>query len=314
MSATLVVTSSACAKRGLPPVGFSFDFGGTGLFGGKFPGGRTYAGFSGPPGGPLFVRVKPTAGVSHADLERVVWEECAGSQDPPAFGEPGELEVAGENRPAVLFYTGQRHPLTAVAGCAIGIETEGRAHLVVIVGAGGNPEFHTDCLAVAMHPSLARVLETFSLGEFEDEAEDEVVQAPGVPPDSALADEASAEPADVSEPEPTSPEPPPGLSAAAAMALVQDIQQAMRRNGLWRDQPPGMTDYTAMGPAQQMAWSLQASLPSVESSLRGITGTESEASAVEGILQMLASWPPILQPYPEAAEVVAVIERGPSGL
>src|SRR4051794_26494042 len=155
MPSRLVVTAADAAERGLPAVGFSADLEGAALWGGAFPDDQTYARLSGPPGGPLWVVIKPLPGprADHAALEDFVRREYP--SEVQAFGEPGEIEVAGANRPAVLFFVGQKHPLTASGAIAVGIEAEtpwGPAAVAIVAGCGGTPDFLTDPLAVAGHP------------------------------------------------------------------------------------------------------------------------------------------------------------------
>lgn len=332
----LIVTAAAAAERGLPAVGFSADLEGASLWGGPFPDDQTYASLSGPPGGPLWVVIKPLPGdrADHATLEDFVRGQYPA--EVPAFGEPGEIDVGRSNRPAVLFFVGQKHPMTASGAIAVGIEVPdtpwGPAAIAIIAGCGGTPDFLTDPLAVAGHPSLCRVLESFQLGD-EDAAggqstADEVplpprVEVPDPFSDAAeVADEAEGDAGDEGaaavddeEREPDSDSAPdiiPGLATAEVKALLNEVRRAMQRAGLWRDTPPGMDDYAGMGAAGQMAWSLQATLPSVAVMLQQIAGhgPEVERGAVDGIRQMLAAWPDLFRPYPEAAEVVAVLERG----
>ena len=295
----------------MPAVGFSADLQNVPLTGETFPDGRTYAQLSGPPGGPLFVVVKPLPGGRGdlAALEQLVRETFAADSDQPlTFGPSGEIEVDGADRPAVLFYIGQRHPLTSAGAIAVGIDVPdapgGWAALALIAGCAGTPDFLCDPLAVAGVPSLCQVLETFHIGDVEGAEE----------PDEPVAQDAEAsappEPAFAAEPAPPSAaEPEPGLTTAAVEELLRETQAVMRRAGLWRDAPPDANDYATMTAAQQMAWSLQSSLPAAESAVLRMIGhgPEAERGAAQGVVQMLAAWPEIFRPYPEASELVHLL-------
>ncbi|MCC6131128.1 MAG: hypothetical protein IT186_14515 [Acidobacteria bacterium] len=120
------------------------------------PGQGAFLRLSGPPGGPLFLIVKPLGRFpgSVPELREAVLAE---EKRPVVFGPPGRVVAGGVEREAILFWTGEKAASTAGGALAI---PAGEEILVVVFGTMGTPATVTSVEAVASHPALRRALET----------------------------------------------------------------------------------------------------------------------------------------------------------
>lgn len=116
---------------GLPPLAFSFDITGTGMAGG--PGDGHYVTLSGPPGGPLMLRISPaTVGADPATLVR--------RDASPVTAQ--EVELFEAKQRAVAWITGEGMGRTSWCGIVVAPPgaTEGAAALLVELGVGHQGE------------------------------------------------------------------------------------------------------------------------------------------------------------------------------
>ncbi|MBN1774745.1 MAG: hypothetical protein JXB32_26035 [Deltaproteobacteria bacterium] len=159
------VTAAAAAERGLPAVGFSFDTVGTPMHSGTFPEDGTAAYASGPPGGVQTLRVESCDEAPEAAgaLERHVRTRYSDERlGPLVVGEPTEVGLAGAQRPALPFVTGQSMARSNHCAIAVADPAGGPRGLVVVV-AHSDLEGEPDCAVPLANEQLARVLGTFRL-------------------------------------------------------------------------------------------------------------------------------------------------------
>lgn len=139
---------------GLPPVAFSFDLTGSGMSGGRV-GNGDYVMLSGPPGGPLTLRIAPaTVGADPATLV----------QHGSATVTPEEVELLGAKQRAVAWITGEG--MTRISWCGIVVAppgaAEGGAALLVELGVGYFGEAIT-CKTTVEHIVLGPIMKSFAL-------------------------------------------------------------------------------------------------------------------------------------------------------
>jgi hypothetical protein len=165
MAQLVEVLGSYSRAQGLPPVALRLEV--SGLIASIVPTPSTYLSLSGPPGGPLFLVVKPL-GRGPADmgaLENAVRRE---ESREVAFGPRGTVRVGGTPRDAVLYFAGEKS--AATAGCAVALPV-GEENLLVLFGTQGTARSVTSCEQVASHPSLKRSLESFQADWVGEETE-----------------------------------------------------------------------------------------------------------------------------------------------
>jgi len=136
-------TAEDAKAAGLPPVAFSFDTTDSGMSGSGSSDGD-YVTLSGPPGGPLMLRIAPaTVGADPAALVR------RGSASVTAE----EVELLGAKRRAVAWITGEGLARTSWCGIVVAPTgaAEGAAALLVELGVGHGGEEITCKTAVEHH-------------------------------------------------------------------------------------------------------------------------------------------------------------------
>lgn len=139
----VLITPEQCRQHGLPPVELSVDPTGTVLRPYSFPEKGVYLRMSGPPGGPLLMEVLARPGTLDQALDARF----------PAIEEnrPCTVRLAGEERPARTFLTGQSHARTK--WCAVELPS-----LAVLFGASPGEK---DVLA---HAHLAPLAASLRIG------------------------------------------------------------------------------------------------------------------------------------------------------
>ncbi len=149
--ANQVVTISAAQARakGLSPLGFSLDFTGTAFTVSPFVEG-SYLFASGPPGGPLNLRVSPVA--RNAAFAGVV----GGSQDLDAKLVPEQVELLGLTRQAVAWISGTS--MARTSWCAVIVApASGDDALLLEAGVGYSGDA-ISCATALGHDELAKVI------------------------------------------------------------------------------------------------------------------------------------------------------------
>jgi hypothetical protein len=102
----VIITSEESKSNQLPAVEISVDLGKTGLSGRKFGSKGEYLSLSGPPGGPLGLKISHVANLARGVEEwHSLVKERYGDES-PAMGTAGEIKLAGEKRDAFTFTTG----------------------------------------------------------------------------------------------------------------------------------------------------------------------------------------------------------------
>jgi hypothetical protein len=104
--AIVSISAADAAARGLPPIALRLST--AGMIATPFPDAGTYVIASGPPGGPLLLRVQATAEPA-GDLDavrRVVAPLFPGNRAPRAWSEPVALALGGEHALALAFLSG----------------------------------------------------------------------------------------------------------------------------------------------------------------------------------------------------------------
>lgn len=152
--ANQVVTISAAQARskGLLPLGFSLDFTGTAFTVSPFVEG-SYLYASGPPGGPLGLRVSPVART--AELTSAV-ERGRANLEVKVIAEP--IEVLGSSRPAVTWISGESMARTSWCAFIVAPEASDDA-LLIELGVGHQGDAVT-CKTALGHTELAKVIAT----------------------------------------------------------------------------------------------------------------------------------------------------------
>lgn len=151
------VRAEDAAARQLPPIGFSLDARAAGMEARLFAQPGQYLIASGPPGAPLLFVVWTAAPGGAAALAQAVQARFGGPN--LVVGEASTLELAGARQPALAFSTGAG--MWTTAWCGVLVETPSGA-LFVAFGFGSQQRL--SCAQVAGHPSLSRLVRSFTLG------------------------------------------------------------------------------------------------------------------------------------------------------
>ena len=275
--ALLSIPAGDALAHGLPPVSLSLDATGSGLWGSTFPAPRTFVSLSGPPGGPLFFAVS-SAPPGASDQVRAVMAASAWGRD-PIVQPGGPVEVNGISRASFLFFAGQQN--AATVGCVVEVPV-GEAMLSLVFGHGGAPGSVPDGASVARHPSLHKVLSSFS-----------AVWRPDAPP---------------------APRGTPGAGGAArpgggasTLALLAELRELMVRTGSWAEQMPSAQDYQRSGDYERQLWSLQSALQSLEGPLRALRGPR-RAALAGGVASVLGVARDGLRRDPRGRELVGLLD------
>jgi hypothetical protein len=157
------VTAEEARTKGLAGIGFRVDMRGTPMSVGKFPEPHMYLNASGPPGGPLLVRVFPADGREGdaGALEQAVRRHHSERwQQPLVIGQRGEVMFAGALRPALAFTT--KPSPAKIAWCGVLISGNGGS-LLVALGHGAGQAESMSCSDVVAEPSLATFARTFTM-------------------------------------------------------------------------------------------------------------------------------------------------------
>lgn len=158
------ITASDAKAHGLPAFYFKVDTNGTTLTTTPFPEPGKYLIASGPPGGPLLAIVWAVEGTA-ADLdavERAIRLRFAEAwQQPLAIHQPGTVTIAGEDRPALAFSTGQGMRRTGWAGVIV----SGSDGAVLVTLGRGIANAAPACAEIVAEPSLAAFARSFALRE-----------------------------------------------------------------------------------------------------------------------------------------------------
>ncbi len=124
--------------------------------------GRVLVTLSGPPGGPLGfeVRASSAEGAGSATLEKQFAE--AVTHRPSRAGRPEKVRLAGAEREAQAFRTGEG--LATTSWCAVRVPgAPGRAGLLVLASTGGRGDAEPTCEASLRHEAIAPLVASFAL-------------------------------------------------------------------------------------------------------------------------------------------------------
>lgn len=149
MADQVVTISAALARsKGLAPLGFSLDFTGTAFTVSPFAEG-SYLYASGPPGGPLGLRVSPVA--RNAEFAGVV-----GGSNPELQLIAEQVELLGASRRAVTWISGSS--MARTSWCAVIVEpAAGDDALLLELGVGHSGD-EVSCKIALGHDELAKVV------------------------------------------------------------------------------------------------------------------------------------------------------------
>ena len=126
-----------------------------------FPAPGTYLVVSGPPGGPLSLRVLDARGAKDDAALRAIVEREHATDKPLDIGAPAELTLAGAPRRALPYTTGSS-PLTRTGHCAI-LLTTSRDSLALLFSAGIGNAPAPSCADTLAHAKLAPLVRSFRL-------------------------------------------------------------------------------------------------------------------------------------------------------
>ncbi len=158
-----VIHAEDARAGGLPAVGFTVEWDTTPGFSPRMPlGGGMYLSLSGPPGGPLGMRVSSytNGDADHATLEKNI---SVPQQFGYTKGAPEQVSLAGASRPALAYLSGQA--IAKVHGCAVLVPARAGARegLVVTFISSGHSVTQPNCATVLANPSLTKLVATFRL-------------------------------------------------------------------------------------------------------------------------------------------------------
>ena len=159
-TAHIAVSREQAVAAGLPALGFALDTTGTGMSGFEL-GDGAYLQLSGPPGGPMLLKLSPaTVG---AELREVIaGGELAKVIEGPLLDD--QVTLLGEVRPAVAWITGES--LARTSWCAVLLAPKAAAPdspaLLLEVGTGHQGDAIV-CATVVEDPAFAAMLATLEL-------------------------------------------------------------------------------------------------------------------------------------------------------
>lgn len=160
----LTITAADAAKHGLPAIGMNIDPTSTAMSVYPLDQPGQYIVASGPPGGTLMFEVWTTdeRGNDGAAIRRAVESRfTAPGMVPKVWGPEGTLTLVGRAWPAVAFLTDEG--MFQTGWCAALVEHPSGS-LLITMGCGvGAAATTTSCDEIASHPSLMKLVRTFSL-------------------------------------------------------------------------------------------------------------------------------------------------------
>lgn len=152
----LSVSAAAAEAAGLPPIGFSLDPGRSAMQGSMLGNGR-YMTLSGPPGGPLILRISPTTvGEAFANI-------VGGDGVLDATLVEQEVQLLGDKQRAVAWVTGSSLARTSWCGILLApnkAAAKGEPALLLELGVGHQGDT-TSCATAREHHVLKSVVESF---------------------------------------------------------------------------------------------------------------------------------------------------------
>jgi len=150
------ITAEEAKSNGLAAIGFSIDATGTAMSGSKFPQPDYFATFSGPPGGVLLLHIidYETQGASASALVKKHFGQPWYS--PLAIGKAEKLPLAGADRDAVAFQTGEGRAKSA--WCFALVPAADGHGLAVAFGHAVGADDAPNCTAVAANAEFAPLL------------------------------------------------------------------------------------------------------------------------------------------------------------
>ena len=160
-SRPFTVSSSDASAHGLSSIGFSVDLAGTGLIATPFPSAREYAIFSGPPGGPLLVRIEPSGGRITAEaLDALVTEHGARWGSPLTLGARETVTLDEDTRPAITASTGTS--LASTQWCVVLVPAHTmRRPMGLLVAFGVENATRLTCAQILANRSLGAFARSF---------------------------------------------------------------------------------------------------------------------------------------------------------
>jgi hypothetical protein len=144
----VTITAALARSKGLPPLGFSLDFTDTAFTASPFLDG-SYLVASGPPGGPLSLRVSPVA--RNAEFAGIV-----GGSELETKPKSEQIDLLGAKRPAVAWISGESMARTSWCAFIVAPQT-GDDALLIELGVG-HSQADITCKTALGHDELAKVI------------------------------------------------------------------------------------------------------------------------------------------------------------
>ena len=155
--AQISITPDEAAAAGLAKLGFSLDTTGTGMSGSKF-GAGAYLTLSGPPGGPLTLRI--SAATIGAEFSDVVGGDAV--LDATLVEE--QVELLGETRRAAAWITGSSMARTSWCAVIVGPSGAAQADPALLLELGiGHQGDEVVCATALEAPQLRPVIDSLKL-------------------------------------------------------------------------------------------------------------------------------------------------------
>ncbi|HEV8269507.1 MAG TPA: hypothetical protein VGR00_14785 [Thermoanaerobaculia bacterium] len=154
MSTQVALTAAAALAHGLSPVSIAVDTRESGMMVSEFPSKGCFLSLQGPPGGPLFFAVRDVTGSRRSLAEHV----RAGETRDVVLGAEETLDVAGEKRTALLYFTGEQS--AATVGCAV-VVPAGEARILLDFGGGGARGSVKSCGELVRRRPFSRLIGSF---------------------------------------------------------------------------------------------------------------------------------------------------------
>lgn len=160
-SRRFAVSAADGTAHHLSPIGFSVDLARTTLAGRAFPEPGRYASFSGPPGGPTWIRIEPSGGrITDDVLPELVDEHARLWGSPMTRGAPATVMLDDDSRAAMTATTGTSIQTTQWCVVLVPAHTM-RRPMGLLVAFGLGSATPLTCAQILAHPPFAAFARTF---------------------------------------------------------------------------------------------------------------------------------------------------------
>ena len=161
VEALVTIGADDARKKHLPAIAFSLEVGWNAMTSSPFPAGGSYLIVSGPPGGPLSLRVQDARGAKDDAALRAFVEREHANDKTLSIGTAAEVTLAGAARRALPYVTGSS-TITRSGHCAVLVTTaRGSLALLFTAGIGNAPA--PSCADTLAHARLAPLAASFRL-------------------------------------------------------------------------------------------------------------------------------------------------------